>query len=54
MNAKWFLAYATLLCGVVFLNPRLDASVESDIVGYTTITTTPGFNMQGVVFQGSK
>ena len=34
------------------LNPRLDASVESDIVGYTTITTTPGFNMVGVVFNG--
>ena len=28
------------------------AAVESDIVGYTTITTNPGFNMQGVVFQG--
>ena len=34
------------------LDPRLDASVESDIVGYTTITTTPGFNMVGVVFNG--
>ena len=42
MNAKWFLAYATLLCGVVFLNPRLDASVESDIVGYTTIQMDAG------------
>ena len=33
-------------------NAPLFAAVESDIVGYTTITTNPGFNMVGVVFDG--
>ena len=33
-------------------NAPLSAAVESDVVGYTTITTTPGFNMVGVVFDG--
>ena len=33
-------------------NAPLSAAVESDVVGYTTITTNPGFNMQGVMFVG--
>lgn len=44
-----------LLVGVLWtlsLASPLSAAVESDVVGYTTITTKPGFNMQGVVFQG--
>lgn len=44
-----------LLVGVLWtlsLASPLSAAVESDVVGYTTITTQPGFNMQGVVFQG--
>ena len=50
MNAKWFLAYATLLCGVVFLNPRLDASVESDIVGYSTVDKQATWTLLGINF----
>ena len=38
--------------GHVNLNGRLSAAVESDVVGYTTITTAPGFNMVGCVFNG--
>ena len=38
--------------GHVNLNGRLSAAVESDIVGYTTVRTTPGFNMLGAVFTG--
>ena len=34
------------------INAPLFAAVESDIVGYTTVTTNPGFNMQGVMFVG--
>ena len=52
MNAKRILACAALLLGLLSFNAPLSAAVESDVVGYTTITTTPGFNMQGVVFQG--
>ena len=52
MNTKRTLACAALLLGLLSFNAPLTAAVESDIVGYTTITTNPGFNMQGVVFQG--
>ena len=50
MTTKHFLTGATLLSGLLLLNAPLFAAVESDIVGYTTITTSPGFNMQGVCF----
>ncbi len=34
------------------LNGRLNAAVESDVVGYTTITTNAGYNMMGCVYKG--
>ena len=34
------------------LNAPLSAAVESDVVGYTTITTDAGWNMLGVNFDG--
>ena len=34
------------------LNAPLSAAVESDVVGYTTITTSADFTMLGVVFNG--
>lgn len=52
MKARHFLLGATLLSAGLLFNAPLFAAVESDVVGYTTITTNPGFNMQGVVFQG--
>ena len=52
MTTKHFLTGATLLSGLLLLNAPLFAAVESDVVGYTTITTSPGFNMMGTVFQG--
>lgn len=52
MDMKKIIACAALVMGVVIFNGRLNAAVESDIVGYTTITTVPGFNMLGCVFNG--
>ena len=52
MKVKHFLSGATLLSAALLLNAPLSAAVESDVVGYTTITTNPGFNMMGVVFNG--
>ena len=52
MDMKKIITCAALLAGIVFFNGRLNAQVESDIVGYTTITTVPGFNMLGCVFNG--
>lgn len=52
MDVKRVFACAALLAGLLFFNGRLSAAVESDIVGYTTIETVPGFNMRGVAFQG--
>ena len=52
MKAKSVLMHAALLTGVLLLNDPLSATVESPIVGYTTVTTSPGFNMLGVVFNG--
>lgn len=52
MNAKRFISYAALLAGVLILNGRLNAAVESDVVGYATIQTSDGFDMLGCVFKG--
>ena len=52
MKVKHFLSGATLLSAALLLNAPLSAAVESDVVGYTTITTNPGFNMLGVTFVG--
>lgn len=38
------------LLGLCFISSPLHAAVESNVVGYTTITTKAGFNMQGVCF----
>ena len=42
MDMKKIITCAVLLSGVVFFNGRLNAQVESDIVGYTTITMEAG------------
>ena len=42
MNAKRSLTYAALLAGLLFLNGGLVAAVQSDIVGYTTMTMEAG------------
>ena len=52
MKVKHFLSGATLLSAALLLNAPLSAAVESDVVGYTTITTNVGFNMVGIVFNG--
>lgn len=52
MDMKKIIACAALVMGVVIFNGRLNAAVESDIVGYTTITTQAGYNMMGCVFKG--
>lgn len=53
LDAIRTLGCSTLCLWVVsFLASPASAAVESDVVGYTTITTNPGFNMQGVVFVG--
>ena len=38
MDMKKIITCAALLAGIVFFNGRLNAQVESDIVGYTTVT----------------
>jgi hypothetical protein len=44
-------AYATLAAlGLVLFNGRLNAAVESDIVGYTTVEIQPGFNLLALPF----
>lgn len=51
MKAKSIFQCAALLTGLLFLNDPLFATVESDIVGYTTITMEAGKWYQiGVVF----
>lgn len=50
MKAKSILQCAALLTGLLFLNVPLFATVESDIVGYTTITLKPGYNMVNPCF----
>ena len=42
MDMKKIIACAALVMGVVIFNGRLNAAVESDIVGYTTITMEAG------------
>ena len=42
MDAKRILTCAALLAGVLFLNGGLVAAVQSDIVGYTTMTMEAG------------
>ena len=50
MKAKSIFQCAALLTGLLFLNVPLFAAVESDIVGYTTITLKPGYNMVNPCF----
>ena len=50
MKAKSILQCAALLTGLLFLNVPLFATVESDIVGYTTVTIKPGFNLLSLPF----
>ena len=52
MTTKHFLTGATLLSGLLLLNAPLFAAVESDVVGYSTVTTSADFTMLGVVFKG--
>ncbi len=52
MDVKRVFTCAALLAGLLFFNGRLLAAVESATVGYTTMKTTAGFNMLGVVFNG--
>ena len=42
MDMKKIIACAALVMGVVIFNGRLNAAVESDIVGYTTVEMTAG------------
>ena len=42
MDMKKIITCAALLAGIVFFNGRLNAQVESDIVGYTTIIMDAG------------
>ena len=42
MNERRFLAGMALVAGVVLLNAPLNAAVESDVVGYTTMTMEAG------------
>ena len=52
MNAKRFISYAALVAGVFILNGRLNAAVESDVVGYSKVTMKPGYNMVGITYNG--
>lgn len=51
MDVKRILACAALLAGLLFFNGRLSAAVESDIVGYTTVSLAPGNNMVNPCFE---
>ena len=51
MNAKRFISYAALLAGVLILNGRLNAAVESDVVGYQTIPLNLGTTLISVPFE---
>ena len=42
MDMKKIITCAALLAGIAFFNGRLNAQVESDIVGYTTIAMEAG------------
>ena len=42
MDMKKIITCAALLAGIVFFNGRLNAQVESDIVGYTTVEMAAG------------
>lgn len=50
MKAKSIFQCAALLTGLLLFNDPLFATVESDIVGYTTITLKPGYNMVNPCF----
>lgn len=50
MKAKSIFQCAALLTGLLFLNVPLFAAVESDIVGYTTVTTTTRFTLMAVSY----
>ena len=50
MDMKKIITCAALLAGIVFFNGRLNAQVESDIVGYTTIEITNQWTLLGVPF----
>ena len=50
MNTKRTLACAALLLGLLSFNAPLTAAVESDIVGYTTITPSSTWTLLGINF----
>lgn len=50
MDMKKIITCAALLAGIVFFNGRLNAQVESDIVGYTTLTLTKQWNLLAIQF----
>lgn len=52
MKFKTILAYATIFTGMLFLNGRLNAAVESDVVGYSTVKITDKWTLLGVSFFG--
>jgi LysM repeat protein len=52
MDMKKIITCAALLAGIVFLSGRLNAQVESDIVGYTTVEVTKEWTLMGVNFTG--
>ena len=50
MDMKKIITCAALLAGIVFFNGRLNAQVESDIVGYINPTMNPSLTMLAVPF----
>ena len=52
MDMKKIITCAALLAGIVFFNGRLNAQVESDIVGYQTIEITSQWTLLGMNFVG--
>ena len=50
MDMKKIITCAALLAGIVFFNGRLNAQVESDIVGYQTIEVTQTHTLLGINF----
>ena len=51
MNAKRFISYAALVAGVFILNGRLNAAVESEIVGYQTRELPQGVHLVSIPFE---
>ncbi len=45
MDAKRFLTCATLFAGLLLLNAPLYSTVQSPVVGYTSVTVKPGLNL---------